>query len=583
MDKFLGAVKDFSSIKRYLAAINQTTDDYLVALDISTGIIQFFGPIKEHFNIGVSEDNSVPLDDFLAIVHPADRKALREDIEKVSRGEKQSHDMDFRMFNLRAETIWVNSRGKVLHDEKGSPHIMIGRLSEEAVRHLFNPLTGLWNKTKLRQDLEKRLYCGKGWLMMIGIPSLSDINLSYGRDFGNQLLCDIANAFEEMELIEESYHTEQNNFALVISECDEKKVESIYERVSLAMNGKASVCAGVVPIDKSVFMDVSQIIDSANVTLKGALQNMMGQILFFSSDDIGKRINEIKLLEELKESVQNGFEGFDVFYQPQIKRGNYELYGIEALLRYNSKERGRVFPDEFIPILEQSGLIDPVGMWVLDMSLQQCKKWRESLPDLQVAVNFSSVQFDDRRLGEKIIDALKRADLPGEALTVELTESIQLSGNKQYYEIIKYVKSHGVRFSIDDFGTGYSNLGYLKQLIRRAVGFDRGMYSVACKLAKHRQKLILIKSCLSARKGNAATRKEHHTAANSLFYYVRDRKLGTTAVGIKAFGIGAPSATHITAPQMINQSVTGSVLRKIKPLLKYPHTYHSITVMVCSP
>jgi predicted signal transduction protein with EAL and GGDEF domain len=195
--------------------------------------------------------------------------------------------------------------------------------------------------------------------MMIGIPSLADINLSYGRDFGNQLLCDIANAFEEMELIEESYHTEQNNFALIISECDEKKVESIYDRVSLAMNGKASVCAGVVPIDKSVFMDVSQIIDSANVTLSGALQNMMGQILFFSSDDIGKRINEIKLLEELKESVQNGFEGFDVFYQPQIKRGNYQLYGIEALLRYNSKERGRVFPDEFIPIREGSGLIDP--------------------------------------------------------------------------------------------------------------------------------------------------------------------------------------------------------------------------------
>lgn len=118
------------------------------------------------------------------------------------------------------------------------------------------------------------------------------------------------------------------------------------------------------------------------------------------------------LLEEMTESVQNGFKGFEVYYQPQIKSGSYELHGVEALLRYNSPKRGRVFPDEFIPLLEQSGLIESVGMWVLETALAQCKAWRENIPALQVAVNFSSVQFEDRRLGEKIVDALKSLQLP---------------------------------------------------------------------------------------------------------------------------------------------------------------------------
>jgi EAL domain-containing protein (putative c-di-GMP-specific phosphodiesterase class I) len=162
-----------------------------------------------------------------------------------------------------------------------------------------------------------------------------------------------------------------------------------------------------------------------------------------------------------------------VYYQPQIKSGSYELYGVEVLLRYDSPNRGRVFPDEFIPILEQSGLIEPVGIWVLERALAECKEWRKSIPELQVAVNFSSVQFDDPRLGEKIIEVLNSYELPGNALTVELTESIRLNENKNYYDIIKYIKSHGVRFSIDDFGTGYSNLGYLKQLDVSEIKIDR--------------------------------------------------------------------------------------------------------------
>lgn len=477
MDKLLNAVKDFSTIKRYLEAINQTTDDYLFMLDIPNNNIQIFGNISEYFEINDADSQIMDLGEILAVIHPADRRAISMEMEEILSGKKESHDVNFRMYNRRGETVWVNSRGKVLHNEKGVPYVMIGRISEEALRHLFNPVTGLWNKTKLRDDLKNRLVCGNGWLMMLEIPLLADINLSHGRSFGNQILCDVADILEEIDKVEESYHVDHNNFAIILEDTSERTVESIYHKIADALQEKCTIFAGVVPIDSGVFLDASQLIDSANITLKKANQNPIGGIDFFSAEEIQQRITSLMLLEEMKESVQNAFEGFEVHYQPQIKSGSYELYGVEALLRYDSPKRGRVFPDEFIPLLEQSGLIEQVGMWVLETALKQCKKWRESLPSLQVAVNFSSVQFEDRRLGEKIIDMLKSIELPGNALTVELTESVQLSGNNHYYNLIKYIKSYGVRFSIDDFGTGYSNLGYLKQLDVSEIKIDRSFVS----------------------------------------------------------------------------------------------------------
>lgn len=477
MDKILNTAKDFSEVKKILEAINQTTDDFLFVYDIKNNKNQFFGPIYDVFDIRTSDIASSISEQMIAVVHPSDRKTVMREFEQICKGHKDSHNLNFRMFNKRGETAWVNSRGKILHDESGAPSVMIGRLSEEALRHLFNPLTGLWNKTKLRDDLSLRLSGSKGWLMMLEIPMLSDINLSYGRSFGNQLLCDTADILEGIDRAESAYHIDQNDFAIIFEDSSERTVETIYHKIGEALQDKCTLFAGVVPVDKGIFLDASQLIDCAKITLKKASQNPIGGIEFFSADEVQQRISSLMLLEEMKESVHNGFEGFEVYYQPQIKSGNYTLHGVEALLRYNSPKRGKVFPDEFIPLLEQSGLIEPVGMWVLEVALAHCKKWRETIPALQVAVNFSSVQFEDRRLGDKIVDALRNAQLPGNALTVELTESVQLSGDKHYYNLIKYIKSYGVRFSIDDFGTGYSNLGYLKQLDVSEIKIDRSFVS----------------------------------------------------------------------------------------------------------
>ena len=142
-------------------------------------------------------------------------------------------------------------------------------------------------------------------------------------------------------------------------------------------------------------------------------------------------------------------------------------------MRYNSPARGRVFPDEFIPVLEQSGLILEVGLWVLREAATQCKKWREFLPELRVSVNFSVLQFEDIHLAEKVVKILNEVGLPTEALTAEITESIELHSSERLINTMRELKSHNISFAIDDFGTGYSNLGYLKQLNVDEIKIDR--------------------------------------------------------------------------------------------------------------
>ena len=473
MDNFLKTNEGFDNTLKLLETINRSTDDYLFIWDISEDKRWFFGDIDKYYDIrkNGSETNSTP--EMMKIIHPADRKAVLKSLNQISNGEKDTHNMDYRWINRDGKKVWINCHGTVIRDNKDNPHIMIGRVSEENLRHLYNPLTGLWNKNKLRLDLKRWIEEGNGYLLLLDIDSLAAINLSHGREYGDRLLKEVAEVCEDIQKVSTAYHIDHNYYALILDVDSESQVVDVYNTVKEKMSEKCTFTASAVPIDKSLFFDETQLLDSVNMTMKKAKELSNNHIEFFSPHDLSEKISALALLEELKISVANDFEGFEVYYQPQLKAGNYDLYGVEALLRYNSKTRGRVFPDEFIPILEQSRLIKDVGMWVLKKALIQCKKWRESLPTLHVSVNFSVLQFEDNALSEKIIEAIREVGLPGDALTVEITESIELHSSEKILNSIRYLKDYNINFAIDDFGTGYSNLGYLKQLNVDEIKIDR--------------------------------------------------------------------------------------------------------------
>lgn len=500
MDNFLKTTDGFETTLKLIETINRSTDDYLFIWDIEADERWFFGDIDKYYDIrkNDSETNSTP--ELLRIIHPADSEAVLKSLNEIASGKKDTHNMDYRWINRKGETVWINCHGTVIKDKDDKPHIMIGRVSEENLRHLYNPLTSLWNKNKLRIDLKPKLEASSGYLMLLDIDGLATINLSHGREYGDKLLKEIAAFCEKIEKVVTVYHVDHKYFSLVLETKNQDEVRDIYNKIKEEFQEKCTFTASAVPIDKNLFFDETQLIDSINLTLKKAKSISKNRIEFFSSEDLSKKITSLALLEDLTASVDNGCEGFEIYYQPQVRAGTYNIYGVEALLRYNSKTRGRVFPDEFIPVLEESRLIKQVGLWVLKGALAQCKKWREFLPDLHVSVNFSAMQFEDEHLAEKVISALNEADLPGETLTVEITESVELHSSEKLVNTLKDLKSYNINFAIDDFGTGYSNLGYLKQLNIDEIKIDRVFVSG---IEKNTYNHNLISNVIEFAKGNA--------------------------------------------------------------------------------
>lgn len=500
MDNFLKTNEGFQTTLQLMDTINHSTDDYLFIWDIQADKRWFFGDIDKYYDIRKNGSETNSTKEMMRIIHPADRAAVLESLTQIAKGQKSTHNMDYRWVNRNGETVWINCHGTVIHDNEGKPHVMIGRVSEENLRHLYNPLTGLWNKNKLRQDLKEKLADGGGYLVFLDIDGLAAINLSHGRQYGDKLLKEVAEFCENLEGVNMAYHVDHNYFALILDPNSRDGVYNIYAKIRDAMIEKCTFTASAVPIAQSLFLDETQLLDSINMTLKKAKALSNNRIEFFSSEDLRQKIASLALLEEMKQSIENDYKGFEVYYQPQVRAGNYELYGVEALLRYNSMTRGRVFPDEFIPVLEQSGLIKEVGMWVLEQALLQCKKWRTTLPNLKVSVNFSALQFEDSYLAEKVVDKVREDGLTGDALTVEITESMEIHNSEQIMNTMKYLKEYHINFALDDFGTGYSNLGYLKQMNVDEIKIDRVFVSG---IEKDTYNHKLISNVIEFAKGNA--------------------------------------------------------------------------------
>ncbi len=473
MDNFLKTDKGFETTLKLVETINRSTDDYLFVWDIPADKRWFYGNVGEEY--ALCEDGRRPIrtEEMLSVVYPPDVEGVAESLRDIVMGRSDDHNRDYRWVNRQGERVWVNCHGTVIRDEKGNPYLMLGRVSEENLRHLYNPITSLWNKVKLQQDLKNVLAQSNGYLVYMDVDNLAAINLAHGRAYGDGLLRDVAEFLERELGTKNAYHVDHNYFGAVMHVNCEQEVLDFYRRLSSDMQGKCTLTAGVVPISNQLFLDEMQILDAANMTLKKAKQISDNRMEFFSAEDLAQRVTHLALLEDMKQSIENGYEGFEVYYQPQVRAGSYEIYGVEALLRYTSKERGMVFPNEFIPVLEQSRLIHQVGIWVLDQALKQCREWRTVVPDLRISVNFSPLQFEDPDLAEKIIGALRTADLEGEALTVEFTESMEVQHSEQLHLTIEALKNYNISFAIDDFGTGYSNLGYLKQLNIDEIKIDR--------------------------------------------------------------------------------------------------------------
>ena len=459
--------------KYALDILSQSTDDFLFLHDMTKDKIWFYGNVNKDFAVREWGSGSNTIAQVMQVVYPGDRSLLQQDLDALMCGEKDVHDLDYRWVNVRGQIVWVNCRGKVITDGQGKPVVRIGRVSQIALRYMYNPLTGLFNQVKMMQKLKEVLQQQQGgYLLLVDVDDLSGININYGRAYGDGILKELATALESHALVKNVYHTERNYFAAWIASDSEADVQAVYEFLQQLMVEKCTLSAGAAAIS-SLFSTESNLYDAVKIVLRKAQSIGKNNLAFFSYAEIEQKLQDLELLGELRERVALDCEGFSLLYQPQVKSGTYSLQAAEALLRYHSRSGEMVFPDRFIPLLEQSGLIVPVGAWVLRRALLQCKQWQERIPHMRISVNFSMVQFRDPTIVEQVKTILQETGMSGKSLTVEITESIPMHEIDEISKTIAALKEEGVEIAIDDFGTGYSNIGYLKQLDVDEIKIDR--------------------------------------------------------------------------------------------------------------
>jgi len=352
---------------------------------------------------------------------------------------------------------------------------------------LHDTLTSLPNRVLLADRIEQAMrkvdqQGGCFALMFMDLDGFKPVNDAFGHHMGDQLLREVARRLRE------NLHN-QNTLAriggdefVLLVELDEvddapalaaRQVALIAQPFVIAEHGlQVSVSVGIAlyPGNGQSQQELLMNADAAMYHAKGAGKN--GYSFFDASMNTNAR-NQLQLLQDLRVAIRD--EQFCLYYQPKFDAGTGLPIGAEALLRWHHPQQGLLLPDRFIGLAEKTGLIIPLGEWVLNEACRQMRVWyHQGYTDWRIAVNLSALQFCHTGLVNSVATALALHQLPANSLTLEITETTAMSDADASMTVLQQLSEMGVDLSIDDFGTGYSSLMYLKRLPANELKIDRG-------------------------------------------------------------------------------------------------------------
>lgn len=460
-----------SEIRKILNILSQSTNDFYFYYDFQKNLIYLSDNIYKAQEVFCINKTVCTLEEWRQGVVSYEIHRLVKTMDDLISKKTDTYNLNYRVKNAKGHNCWINSCGKLFCGKEGQPIYVLGRLSYS------NQLaqTGNYSNKELKKEIKKILdTLQPGYLLLIGVDNLKRINLKNGRDFGDAVLNDVANIVaDETEHKHKVYRINGDWFAVNIPLISESGVKKVFENIQERLAGQCTISGGSVSYTDYYVADEHILLQYAESSLEYSKTHGKKILTFFLPENYEKKLRELELSEEMKKNIENHFEGFQLYFQPQVHAETYTLYGAESLLRYHSSRYGDVSPLEFIPILEQGEMIYEVGLWVIKEALKYCRKWREVFPLFHISVNMSFQQLEHNSIEDDVLDIVKGSGVPGNALTIEVTESMQISNYPQLNSFFERWNKSGIEISVDDFGTGYSSLSRLKEMSVDEIKIDR--------------------------------------------------------------------------------------------------------------
>lgn len=472
-------------------------DDYLYIIDLQKNTFKISQAAVNRFMIsGNSFDDAV--NSFQYFVYKEDRSMIAEDLQCIIEGKEKDHNLYYRWLDKNGMPVWINCRGKVIDDKDGKPHYLIGCVNEIGDTQRADNVSGLLGERELRSYISSHIKDSSSeYLIYIGIDGFNAINGTLGVDYGNYVLKSVADCInsclsdsqklyhivaDEYMIIDLESHTKDDVMLLQKKIC--KKIEEfiISEKYKVVF----TISTGII-YAKMLLKYYDEYRKIAVFSLKQAKSMGGNGVYFFEKEDYELFLRKEKIKSALRNAVANGFEGFDVYYQPIMDCDSGHMIGAEALMRfsmYQDKKKEPVSPVEFIPLLEETGLILPAGRYVLNKAVSMCHEMRQYIPEFKINVNISYIQMVKSDIWKDIHSSIKQYDLPPECLCAELTESGYTDMTPYFYKLRKKFEEKNLQFVLDDFGTGYSNLHCIVNMKPNYVKLDKDFTAKAMSNAR---------------------------------------------------------------------------------------------------
>ncbi|MCO7224803.1 EAL domain-containing protein [Pleionea sp. CnH1-48] len=460
-------------------------------------------------------------------IHPEDQDLVKATVEAYLKGKEQYCEAQYRILSKEYNAWrWVLSKGRIVErDANNAPQIIAGttkdiselKQTEDQLRCMANydQLTRLPNRTMFLEHLKHAInlanrYDEKVALLFLDLDGFKLINDSMGHGVGDQLLQAVALRLKKcLRGTDNVARLGGDEFTVIIERVSKKdnvvpQVERVIEDLSRPFHLINQTAITSTSIGVAFYPDdgdtPANLLKHADIAMYEAKRLGKKNYRFFQPEMNALLVKRLDMEKALEKALKNS--EFKTYYQPRVCVNSNKILGFEALIRWFSPEKGMVSPADFIPVAEETGQILEIGNWVLNDVCQQASIWHQQGWSGTISVNIAALQFKQSDLTSDVKAVLKKYQLPGDQLELEITEGTLIENLELTRSLLIRLKNLGVRIALDDFGTGYSSLAYLQQFPIDLLKIDRSFITQlehSSKAAKLSQAIINMAHSLDLR------------------------------------------------------------------------------------